>query len=176
MSQDKSMSLYALSAELKPLEDALEAAGGDTGGMTPEVVDRVTELLTATQEKVDAYGRYAKHLEAMAKAVDDEIRRLEERKQTFQNRLKRLKQAADSAMAVRGIAKVEGVLTTIIRQKNGGKPAMRILVEAHQLPEKYRLIEIIPNAEKIREDALAGDPDAQRLVEFSEVGYSVRIR
>lgn len=173
---EKSLSLYALSAELKPLEDALEAAGGDMGVLSPELVERVTELLTASQEKIDNYGRYAKHLEATAEAIDDEIKRLQERKGVFQNRLKRLKMAADEAMKVRGIAKVEGILTTISRQRNGGKPPMKILVEPERLPMKYRLIKVEANTEKLREDAMSGDEEALQYVEIQETGYSVRIR
>jgi hypothetical protein len=173
---EKSMSLYQLSAELKPLEDALEAAGGDTGAMTPEVVDRVTELLTATQEKADAYGRYAKHLEAMMEALDIEIDRLIDRRQAFANRLKRLKQAADQAMAMRGITKIEGVMTTINRQRNGGKPGMALKADISQLPEKYKVTREFINMEKLRADAEAGDAEALLYAEIKEVGYSVHIR
>jgi len=170
------MSLYALSAELKPLEDALEAAGGDTGAMTPEVVDRVTELLTSTQEKADSYGRYAKYLESMMGAIDIEIDRLIERRRVFSNRLKRIKQAADNAMAMRGIAKIEGVLTTITRQKNGGKPAMILKAGIDQLPAKYKKTKEFIDTEKLRAEAETGDPEAMLYAEIKEVGYSVHIR
>lgn len=173
---NKSLSLYEISNELKPLEDALEQVFGDPDALAPELIERVTELLTASQAKADAYGYYAKSIEATISAIRDEQERLSERRRMFENRLRRLKDAADRAMVARGITKIEGELHTISRVKNGGKRAMRLLVEPTELPGIYQVPIIEANAIRLRNDAEAGDQEALKYVEFDEPGYSVRIK
>jgi hypothetical protein len=170
---DKKLSLYEISSELKPLEDALELSGGDTEELTPELVDRVTELLTASQAKVDAYGHYAKSIGATIEAIMAEIQRLQERKSIFMNKLKRLKDAADRAMVARGITKIEGELHTISRVKNGGRPSITLKVAPEHLPTKYQEVSLVANMEKIRENV--NDPELLGLLEVQDTGYSVRI-
>lgn len=172
---DKRLSLWEISAELKPLEDALDLAGGDMDSLAPELVERVTELLTASQAKVDAYGHYAKSIEATINAIKDEINRLYDRQKVFENRLKRLKNAADRAMVARGIAKIEGELHTISRIKNGGRPSIVLKVQPEDLPKEYQRLEIVADMELIRQD-IQINPELGDCVEVQDTGYSVRIR
>jgi hypothetical protein len=168
-------SFFEISTELRPLEDALEAAGGEVDG-NEGIVERVTDLLTATQQKVDAYGFFAKGLEMKIKALKAYEDEIAQQRQVFENKLRRLKDAAKSAMEVRGIVKVEGEIHTISLQKNGGKPPLNLKVDEDKLPKVYIRWEPMVDKDAIRADLIAGNPAAQAIAELGEVGSSIRIR
>lgn len=169
-----SESFYALSAELVPLERALEAQGGVADDL--QLVERVTELLGKVQEKVDRYGEFAEDLQLAIDAMKAKEERLYERRKVFENKLERLKKAAKDSMELRGIAKVEGLEYTISVQKNGGRPAVKLKAPVDKIPLQY--IVNIPKAdtEAIRADLIAGKPEALAIAELVEPGTSVRIR
>jgi hypothetical protein len=107
------------------------------------------------------------------KAYEDEIA---QQRQVFENKLRRLKDAAKSAMEVRGIVKVEGEIHTISLQKNGGKPPLNLKVDEDKLPKVYIRWEPMVDKDAIRADLIAGNPAAQAIAELGEVGSSIRIR
>lgn len=172
-----SLSLYEITAELVPLEQALEAVGGDVEQVEGALVERVTDLLGQVQAKVDAYGQYYKALEAMAAAHKMEESRLAERRAVIENKMKRLKDAAKKSLELRSIKKVEGLTFTIAVQSNGGKAPLKILVkDARELPTIYQKIKVEPDEEAIRAGIEAKDPQLVGKAELLPVGAHVRIR
>lgn len=174
MSETKSESLYEMSAELMPLERALEAVGGDVTDNT-ELMERVTELLDKTQDKIDAYGRFYTNLSSRAKDIKAEEERLAERRKTIENKMGRLKDTAKVSMEMRNIVKIEGKLFTIAVQKNGGKQAVELLVPVDKLPERYQKVEVRADMEKIMQAVEVGNTEAKALVKILPRGTHVKI-
>lgn len=170
-------SLYALTEELVPLEQALESTGGEITEDNNALVERVTDLLDKVGAKVDAYGSYYRSLESLALAIAEEEKRLKDRRQAVENKMKRLKEAAKTSMEMRDITKIQGKLFTISIQKNGGKVPMELLVsDPDKLPPKFTKMSTSADLEAIRKGLEAKDPDAESVAKFGDVGSSVRIR
>lgn len=169
-------SLYAISSELKPLEEALEAVGGEETEDNKALVARVESLQLMTQAKVDMYGAYYRNLTALAKAVDDEAKRLLARRDAILAKVHRLKSAAKESMAIRNIVKVEGTKFTISLEKDGGLPPVILKVPAESLPDKF--VKVIKEADiaVIRKALQSGSQEAQEIAELGERGEHVRIR
>jgi len=172
----KSLSLYSISEELAPLEDALEDAGGEVTDGNKALIQRLEELQLLTQSKVDAYGGYYKSLEALSNGIKDEEARLAERRKAVENKMKRLKDAAKQSMELRGIVKIEGKAFTVSLQKNGGKPPMVLRVAEDRVPEKWFRVKRELARDMIKDAILRGDEEAKSIGFLLEPEMSVRIR
>lgn len=175
MTAPAKMSLYDIGENLAALDALLEESQGE---LTPEIEAWMREYGLAEKEKVDRYGAYAKELDATTKALKEEEERLAARRKATLNKIERLKFLADGYLVQRGITKVEGKLFTIARQKNGGKPALTLLVQPEALPDAYRVTvtTVNPDKEKLRAAVEAGEPGIETLARLEEPGYSVRFR
>lgn len=179
----KGLSLYELTAELVPLEQALEATGGDVTGQDA-LVERVTELLDKVASKVDGYIKFYQNLLARAalfKAQEDifkaEVARLAGLRKALENKAERLKEAAKTSMEARSIVKLEGSLGSIAVQPNGGQPAIKVLVkDPKDLPAIYRKVTVEADLDEIRKGLDAKDPQLVGKAELLPVGTHVRIR
>lgn len=172
-------SLYDLTEDLVALDRLLEEQGGDvsegSGGETLEKWLKEYEWQVGT--KIDAYGSLAKNWDSDINAIDDEMKRLSDRKRVIANKIMRLKMMAKLAMEMRGIRKLEGQKFTIAIQKNGGKLPLILKVEdPEKLPEKFVKIEKRIDTEAIRSALEIKDPDAANVAELGQAGESVRIR
>lgn len=173
--EQRSLSLYEISAELAPLEAALRDTGGEVTG-DDALVERVTELLDRVRDKVDGFGMYYTSLKALVNGLAAEEDRLRARRAALEWDMKRLKEAAKRSMEMRGIQKVEGKLFSISVQKNGGKPPVRLMVPVEQLPARFTTVKVAPDLERIREALIEGDPKAAEIAKIGETETSVRIR
>lgn len=86
------MTLYEINREMN---DAIEAmfteATNNSGEVSQETADRISELKIAREEKLEAIGCYIKNIEAEKKAIDEEIKRLQERENSLKNKSDGLK-------------------------------------------------------------------------------------
>ena len=80
------LSLYAIEDQLAALVDTLEIVPVD---QEDELVARLGEALAHAVEKRDSMGRFLAHLDDQISFADAEIKRLEERKQSFARILER---------------------------------------------------------------------------------------
>ena len=164
MSKEK-QSLYELTAELVPLEQALEAAGGDVTDQDA-LVARLSDLLGKVRDKVDGFGSYYTYLKAM-------VDRITKRRQVLVNRMERLRLAAKTSMEMRGIEKVEGDVFTVSLGNPGGRAQIRLKVPENKIPKKYIRKEI--DMDRLGDDLAANNPDALAIAEFEPRGKIVRI-
>lgn len=171
-------SLYQISEELLALDALLYESEGE---VTPEIEAWLTEYGDALAQKVDSTGGYIRSCEARAKAITEEVQRLQQRKTVEENKVASVKKLLELVMLRLDRPKLTGNLFTIARQKNGGRPALTVNEEAlHVLPEAFFVMERKILKEELREYLVANggilrDNDTV-VAELQEPGYSVRIR
>ena len=123
-------SLYDLTEELVALDKLLEELGGDVTGVEGQTLETwASQFHWQMANKVDAYGALYKNLEADAKAIAEEVKRLSDRKRTLENRGSRLLALAKFSMERLKTRKLEGQRFTIAIQKAGGLDPLEILIE-----------------------------------------------
>lgn len=168
-------SLYQISVELEPLEKALESLGGEIDG-NEELVKLVEGLILKEQQKVDQYGRYALFLKNSIELIKAETKRLKERETVFANKLKRLKDAAKSAMEVRDIKKIAGTLFSLTVCKNGGETPIEVVEEdIERWPTKYVKREASFDMTALRDGLENNDPEAMKIARFIDPGTHIKI-
>lgn len=153
-------SLYQLTEELVALDALLAEVGGDVTSPEGQTLEAWAEKFNwQMSDKVDAYGALYKNLDADAKALADEVKRLTDRRRVLENRMARLLALAKFSMDRLQTRKLEGQRFTIVVQKAGGVAPLEILVEdLGALPEWARRVEVLANNEAIRRALDAQDP------------------
>ena len=86
-------SLYEINSELEQAINAMfaEATESETGEVSQETADRISELQMQKDEKLDNIGAYIKNLDAEAKALKAEADALTERMKSTQKKIESLK-------------------------------------------------------------------------------------
>lgn len=97
--------LYQLTGQMKAIEDALEENGGE---LTPELEEVWEETSESLPMKIDGYNQVITNLNAYAKNLAEEIKRLQGLKKTAENSVKRVKEHLVDAMEAFGFTKLEG--------------------------------------------------------------------
>lgn len=126
-------------------------------------------------DKIETYCKVIKNIEADAKAVAEELKRLQTKKKHLENTVDRMKKTMYEAMKLTGKTSSGGTILKATIQKNGGVlPIVWDDPDAESLPEEFRLIEYKANNEAIRK-AL---DDGQELpfAHYGERGESIRIK
>ena len=126
-------------------------------------------------DKIETYCKVIKNIEADAKAVAEELKRLQAKKKHLENTVDRMKKTMYEAMKLTGKTSSGGTILKATIQKNGG--ALPLIMDdpiAEDYPEEFRLIEYKANNEAIRK-AL---DDGQELpfAHYGERGESIRIK
>lgn len=100
MSADRSnvLTLYDVSLEGMLIASILEESEGE---LTPEIEQRIEDLMKAGPQRIEAAAMVVRNLEASAEACEEEVKRLAARAHSFQVNATRLKElmtmAVDSA-------------------------------------------------------------------------------
>lgn len=151
--------LFEISNDIHALADLLEETGGEVTPETEAAIDQwFAEVETDRDAKIDNYCALIKHLEATAKARQEESKRLQSLAKTDENSADRLKRRLHMFFQIHGIPKVETLRFKVRRQANGGKHP--VILDEHfqrhpeELPEKYRRVIFEPNLDVIREDLM----------------------
>lgn len=121
-----SKSLMVLLDERNQIAELLETAENPTELM--ESLDK------AVQVKAAGIAIYLERLDSMTTALDETIKKLQDRKKAFQNRKERLKEYTLNAMKQHGIEKIECPECTISIQKN---PPSAEVYEPKMIPVEY---------------------------------------
>ena len=95
------MTLYDLSAEYQALLADYDAAADDAEA--GRILDCIAGLEYAIEDKADAYARIMKNYDAEAKAIGEEIKRLQARKKAAETAVERMKGAMLDAMRRLGL-------------------------------------------------------------------------
>lgn len=84
------MKLYEFDPAIRALLE--EGIDQETGELDAEIYERLTELQLAKEKKAEAVGLYIRERVQDSKGLDEEIKRLQKRKQSLDNNVKSLKQ------------------------------------------------------------------------------------
>jgi len=128
-------SLYKLTGEYLELLNMLEDEEIDE----QVILDTIEGLDGEIEVKADNYAKLIKNIEATNEAIKKEAERFNNRKTTFENRIKSLKDHLYNSMKVTGKTKFTTELFSFNIQKNGGKRALTIDVDLELIPEDYKI-------------------------------------
>ena len=158
------MRLYDLTGKYKQLMDMEE-------DLDPTLFhDTLDSIDDAIEEKAINYGRIIKMLNADSKTIDDEIKVLQQRKHTIDNKSKLMKDTLTTAMIDTSKQKIKSPLISVWIQKN---PAHVVIPDEKQLQADYFKVTRVPDTKQIAEDLKSGKEILGASLEQSE---SVRIR
>lgn len=159
--------LYVIRDDLQALEDLLLDVGGDVTDAEADaaIIEWLKETGEATRSKLDRYAALIREMEARSIGRKNEAKRLAELAQIDANAADRLKAKLLWFLNDRGQTKMETDRFRLTVCANGGKVPIQVLAEPAALPEQYRVVDIRPNLDAIRE-AL----DAGKSLSFATLG------
>lgn len=122
--------LYEIVGEFKEL---LEMASEEN--MDQKLIsDTLESIEFEFEEKADGYAKVVKMLEGDVEAIDKEIKRLTEKKNTIKNNISGIKKNLENAMLATGKTKFKTLLFGYGIQKN---PASVSIDDETQIPKEY---------------------------------------
>lgn len=146
--------LYELSQEYQDLLDALENATDDETIIEDTIAS--TGINERIEDKFEGYGQVISQVKADTTAVDVEIKRLTEKKRTYQNNLKRLKTALLNSMASTNTTKVKTPLfsfsirnTRSVEITNAGDLPENVLKPQEPKPDKTAIKKMIEAGQEV---------------------------
>lgn len=158
------MRLYDLTGKYKQLMDMEE-------DLDPTLFhDTLDSIDDAIEEKAINYGRIIKMLNADIKEIDVELKRLQKKKQSIENKSNIMKETLLQAMQETGKQKIKSPLISVWMQRN---PAKLIIPDEKQLQADYFIVTRVPDKDQIKEDLKAGKEIVGAHLEQSE---GIRIR
>lgn len=167
------MTLYEITGELLDLQNMIEE------GVDSDVVnDTIESVEFDLEQKAEGYVMVIRNLEAQAKAIKEEEKRLREKRVSAENGIESLKKRLFDSMNATGKKKLNAGVFTLSVQKNGGALPVIIDADVENMPKEMLKIEIRPDTKRIAE--LLQDEEKSRLyskfAHFGERGESLRIR
>ncbi|MDW4380489.1 siphovirus Gp157 family protein [Staphylococcus saprophyticus] len=158
--------LFNLTDDYKQVYDLI-AEQGDEQTLT----DTLASINDALEDKADGYVAVIKMLEGDNKAIDDEIKRLQQRKTTNKNGIDRLKKSLKEAMETTGKTKFKTALNSYTIANN---PPSKDVVDEKLIPKDYW----VSQAPKINSKLLLDDLKAGKEIPGVELKrtQSLRVR
>lgn len=167
------MTLYEITGELLELQNMIEE------GADPDVInDTIESVEFDLEQKAEGYVMVIRNLEAQAKAIKDEEKRLREKRLSAENGIERLKKRLFDSMNATGKKKLNAGVFTLSVQKNGGALPVIIDEDVMNMPQEMLKIDIKPDTKRIAE-LLQDDQKSRyysKFAHFGERGESLRIR
>ena len=160
------MNLYELTAVYQRLQDQIES-GEDYEGILAVIGDEI-------EAKADGYARVIRNMEAEAKALKDEEKRLAEKRKLREAAIERLKQNLFESMKATGKEKFKTDLFTFSIQKNGGALPVIVDVDTEYLPDDLVQITEKPDLKAIA--TYIEQTGDLTYAHFGERGESLRIK
>lgn len=148
----------------------------DDEDIEPEVFkDTLDGIEGEFDDKIETYCKVIKNIEADAKAVAEELKRLQSKKKHLENTVSRMKETILEAMRLTGKTSSGGKVLKATIQKNGGVlPLIMDDPVAEALPEEFRITKYEANNEAIRK---ALDEGIELpFAHYGERGESIRIK
>lgn len=140
--------LYELTGEWIALMEMME----DEECAESVIIDTLESINYEIEDKADNYAKIIKTFKNDIKGIDDEIKRLSDRKLGFEKRIEWLMKNLEECMRVTGKTKFKTNLFSFNIQKNGGKRKLVVDVSVDDLPEEYKVKQPDkPNNDQIRE-------------------------
>jgi DNA repair exonuclease SbcCD ATPase subunit len=135
------MKLYELAQNYAQLMEMAEEMESDA------LVDTLEALQDAIEDKAENIAKLIKNLEADAKIIKEEEKRLAERRQSIEKKIERLKQYLQEQLEVAGLQKVKRSTITVAIQNN--PPSVEIADEK-LIPSEF----MIPQPAKVDKKAI----------------------
>ncbi|MGS0654900.1 siphovirus Gp157 family protein [Staphylococcus arlettae] len=135
------------------------------------LIDTLSSINDALEDKADGYVAVIKSLESDNKAIDEEIKRLQQRKTTNKNGIDRLKESLQDSMETIGKTKFKTALNSYNIQNN--PPSLKVINEK-LIPKDYWLSQ----APKLNKKSAVAELKAGNTIPGLEVKQtrSLRVR
>lgn len=137
----------ALASDMQKLQQLLETSDD----ITPEMIaDTMEGIEMALADKLDAAYIHVHNLDGLAKTCDEEAKRLAERKKSFENRAKSIKQYVLNCLITAGLDKLKTTTNTFTARKG---VASVIIDNEALLPDEMVAVQtlIVPDKKAIKE-------------------------
>lgn len=156
------MNLYELTGAYLQIQNMIEE--GAEG-----LEDTLEALNDALEDKAEGYGRVIRNLEAQAKALREEEKRLADRRKSIENSIARLKDNLQQSMLATGKRKIQTNLFTYSIQKN---PPSVVVTDLKSIPEKY----LVPQDPKVDKKAILTDWKSGEAIPGTEIRQTEGLR
>ena len=167
------MTLYELNVQMQTI---LEMAEDDD--LDPELIAGTLECVEDdSEDKLDSYGVVRNELQMDVAKIDQEIKRLTEKKKRINANIDKMKNAVQYTMTeVLHTRKVKGEKFTWAIQKNGGKAPLIINdgVFPFNIPEQYQQVDFDFDRAEIRAALERGEE--LEFAHLGERGESLRLK
>lgn len=169
------LNLYALTAELAELEQALLESGGE---ITDAMNARYDRLLDMEADKVAGYLAMIRKFETSEEAIKAERQRLQKAERAMKNAAQTLKDRLAEAMHRRGETVHETPLGKV-RLQQASRRSVIVDVDEDALPDSFRRVSVSADKRALQDALESDDPDlrteAERYAHLDEPGRFVRI-
>ena len=162
------MNLYELTDELIQLQDMMSEECEEQ-----VLLDTIEAVEGEFDAKIEGYCKVIKNLEADAKALKEEAKRLSARQKSIENNISRMKNAMTEALRQTGKKEAGGLLKAKI-QKNGGMLPLIVTEPSESLPDAFRKVSYEADNDAIRKALDEGQE--LRFASYGERGESLRIK
>lgn len=142
------MRLYDLTDQYTSLLELLENDPDNE-----QLQQMINGLEGAIDEKVENICKIIRMLEGHAKVIGDEIVRLQQRKTTIENNIRRLKESTQQLLTDAGLERIKGKLFSVWIQSN--PPGVNVIDEAI-IPERFFQTQKVLQKKDILEAVKAG--------------------
>jgi hypothetical protein len=164
------MNLYELSTEFAEIKSILDECDGDVTEVDAKWLARIEQNSLSLQQKFEGCCMVVREWKAEAKALEEEEKRISDRRKAVQNRVDRFYAYMQACMEAGGINKIKTPLFSVALQNN---PPAVLVENEDQIPPEYMEQTVKICTSKIKQDLKAGvDVPGAKLVN----GQHVRIR
>ena len=164
-------SMYQLTADYEAVLQMLYDGDADEQA----IFDTLEAIEGAMEDKADGYAIMIRTIDKDVKGIDEEIRRLQSRKQVLTNRANRLKSTLEMSMRATGRTRFDTILFSFKIQKNGGKRALVLDCPADNLPPNLQKVTVTPDNAAIRKLLEQDDVEVNQYAHLAPQGESLRI-
>lgn len=162
--------LYELTGEFQALFEMLN----DPEVEEQVIIDTLEGVEFEIEIKAENYAKIIKELEGYIEAIKVEMKRLSDKRSSFEKNIERLKSNLKEAMIATGKTKFKTDLFSFNIQKNGGAAPIIMDVDTAKLPDELVIYTEKPNLKAIG-DYLKEHPNCE-YAHFGERGESLRIK
>ncbi|QPT15445.1 siphovirus Gp157 family protein [Serratia rubidaea] len=165
-----SITAIALASDYAKLQQLLE----NSDELTPEMIaDTLEGIEGALGDKLDAAFVHVRNLEGLAKTVDGELKRLADRKKSFENRAKSIREYVLNCLLASGQDKIKTTTNTFTARK--GVDSV-VIDNADLLPDELVTVQtlVTPDKKAIKVAIDSGEDVKGAHIEIGERSLQVR--
>ncbi len=165
-----SVNAIALAADYAKFQQLIETSDD----LTPEMIaDTLEGIEGALGDKLDGAFTYVRNLEGLAKTVDEEVKRLTDRKKSFENHAKSIRKYVLSCLLASGQNSLKTTTNTFTARKG---VASVVIDNVELLPDELVITQVLmaPDKKAIKEAIENGVEVAGAHIEIGERSLQVR--